>query len=165
MQTMVLIQANLDDMTAEHLAFSSERLLQAGAVDAWTEPIVMKKGRAAHTLCCLADPVRQDDLLTIFFRHTTTLGVRIQTVDRAALFRKTVTPRTEWIDTEREGKVDVKVAMLGDEVVSMKAEFDHCRIISLATDVPIQTVAEQAVRRAREQLEPNKLQRCFSADV
>jgi uncharacterized protein (DUF111 family) len=69
-----------------------------------------------------------------------------------------ITVQTEWNEAAppNYGRVDVKVAYLlsgkDEEIVSVKAEFDHCRAISMVTNIPIQTVANQAVRLAQEQL-------------
>lgn len=146
---MLLLQTNIDDMTPEHLQFCVERLLSAGASDVWTIPIGMKKGRAAQSLQCLCNEPLRDIILSLLFRHSSTLGVRLQAVDRASLYRRIVTVSTKWNDAP----VDVKVAYMlnGDqeEIVSTKAEFDHCRTISLATNIPIQVIADEAVRLAR----------------
>jgi uncharacterized protein (DUF111 family) len=148
---MMLLETNIDDMSGEHLAFCVDQLLLQGAADAWVTPIVMKKGRAAHTLHCLCREDQTDALLPIVFRHSTTLGVRTQSIDRVSLERKMFTVQTEWIDTMRQGLVDVKVGYLGaGKVVSVKAEFDHCKEIALERNIPIQSVADQAVRKAKE---------------
>jgi uncharacterized protein (DUF111 family) len=148
---MMLLETNIDDMSGEHLAFCVEQLLLTGAVDAWVTPIVMKKGRAAHTLHCLCREDQTDVLLPVVFRNSTTLGVRTQSIDRVALERKIFTVQTEWIDTTRQGLVDVKVGYLGaGKVVSVKAEFDHCKEIALEVGIPIQAVADQAVRKAKD---------------
>jgi uncharacterized protein (DUF111 family) len=136
-----------------------ELLLKNGAVDAWVAPIVMKKGRSAHTLHCLcfADsnaqlpdiPSSRDKLLEIMFRHTTTLGARLSHVSRAALRRSLVTVQAPFPETSRKGLVDVKVGYLDEEVISIKAEFDHCRKISEETGVPLKDISELAIRLAR----------------
>ncbi|KAI2504764.1 Protein of unknown function DUF111 [Fragilaria crotonensis] len=148
--SLTLLEANLDDTTAEALAFAMEVLLSNGALDAWVTPIVMKKGRAAHTLHCLcsdSDIHKSQELLVLIFRHTTTLGVRInRDVERAALRRSFASVQTPYLEQERQGMVDVKIGYLGDEVVSVKPEFDHCRAISVATDVPIQRIVDAAIR-------------------
>jgi len=74
---LVLLEANIDDMAAALLAHARDQLLEAGAFDAWTEPIGMKKGRAAAKLCALV-PVDDEARYTgIFLAETTTLGVRV----------------------------------------------------------------------------------------
>ena len=149
---MTLLEANIDDTTAEHLAFCVEELLLAGAADAWVAPIVMKKGRAAHTLHCLCHTRQTDALLSVIFRNSTTIGVRTQPIDRVALRRIMLTVQTEWVNTKREGRVDVKVGYLGEDVMSVKAEFDHCKEICREAGVTIQSVSDQAVQRARTML-------------
>lgn len=151
MDQLTQLEANLDDMTAEALAFAVERLLDKGALDAWIVPIVMKKGRAAHTLCCLCNSQDSYSLLKVMFRHTTTLGVRIhEHVNRAALRRSFVTVESPF---HHDSRIRVKVGYLGEEIVSCKAEFEDCARISRETDVPIQQVGDDAVMRARRQLE------------
>jgi uncharacterized protein (DUF111 family) len=150
---MSVLEANIDDCTSERLSFCVELLLLAGAADAWVTPIVMKKGRAAHTLHCLCQAHQRDCLLTTIFRHCATLGVRIKSVDRASLARKTLPVQTKWKNVESEGLVNVKVGYLADKVVSIKAEFDDCRRISLATGEPIRDVSDCAERLMREILE------------
>ena len=113
----------------------------------------MKKGRAAHTLHCLSSMEQKDKLLRVLFRHSTTLGVRVQKIERAALQRKMLSVQTKWEDSKSKGKVNVKVGYLGAEMLSMKAEFDDCQQISLATGEPVQLIADTAVRLAREQIE------------
>lgn len=147
-QNMFQLECNIDDQSPEHLAFCVQQLLQAGAPDAWTSPATMKKGRAAQTLHCLAHPGQRDTMLEVMFRHSTTLGIRVQPVSRMALRRSTLTIETRW------GPVDVKIGYWrDDEVVSVKAEFDDCRAVALEATVPIQQVADEAVRLARLQLD------------
>ena len=156
MDTLNHLEANLDDTTAEALAFGIEILMKHGAIDAWVTPIVMKKGRAAHTLHCLCHSSEEttNKLLTTMFRQTTTLGVRIhRNVERAALCRSLVSIQTPFIDQERQGKVDVKVGYLGDEIVSVKPEFDHCKAISVATNVPLKRISDVTIQEFYKTLE------------
>lgn len=155
---MSLLEANIDHCTAERLAFCVDRLLQDGASDAWVTPIVMKKGRAAHTLHCLCQTQLMDTLLEVMFRNSTTLGIRVKRIDRVALQRTLVTVQTKWANiASSEGFIDVKVGYLDGEVVSMKKnECEHCKKIALATGEPVQVVVELAVQLAREQLSPDR---------
>jgi len=157
-ESLTLVQANLDDITPEILSHTVDILLQNEAVDAWVEPIVMKKGRSAHTLNCLChqtsdksgafDATHTNKLLEIIFRHTTTLGIRIQhNIERAALHRQILRVQTKYgvgDHQAQDGWVDVKIGKLGSEIVSMKAEFDHCKIISEKTSIPIKLIADDA---------------------
>ncbi len=68
---------NIDDMSPERVAYLTEKLLDAGASDAWQEPIAMKKGRLAVKVCALCPPEREQAVRACFFRHSSTLGVRV----------------------------------------------------------------------------------------
>ena len=96
-QPVVLVEANLDDATGETLAHAVEELLAAGAHDAWITPIVMKKGRPAHTVSALADPAVASRVREVLARETGTLGVRATTYERWPQWpvRSTRSPSTE----------------------------------------------------------------------
>lgn len=83
------LACNLDDMTGEALGFALERLLEAGALDAWTQAIGMKKSRPGVMLCVLCKPIDREVMSSLLFRHTTTLGVRARPWQRSVLERKT----------------------------------------------------------------------------
>ena len=148
------IIANIDDMTPEHLSRATEVLLENGALDVWTHPIIMKKGRVAQSLNCLckSDGESSACLLELIFRHTTTLGVRIErTIERATLQRKfvrAVVPCNETVS----GEISVKIGMLGDDVVSCKAEYDECVKLAISTGLPVQDIARKAEDLAKEKL-------------
>jgi len=178
---VTLLQANIDDASAEVMSYAIDLLMQNGALDAWLQPIVMKKGRSAHTLNCLcysqsgsfkktlAHEVQgkgsPNHLLDIIFRHTSTLGIRIQRdFERAALNRNVIEVQTIYgvsNDKARGGLVDVKIGMLGSEIVSIKAEFDHCRLISEETGVPIKLIADFATKAAQDKLRRSLLKMAF----
>lgn len=154
MHTLAHMQANIDDATPELLAHAIDLLINNGAIDAWVHPIVMKKGRPAHSLHCIChcepDQSAEHRLLNIMFRHTTTLGIRIQRdILRAALERRFVEVQLPYSDNARGGRVDVKISSFKDgEVVSVKAEFDHCKVVSEESSVPLKIVSSAAERLA-----------------
>jgi len=169
---LTLLETNIDDMTAEHLSFATELLMQhEGVVDCWLTPILMKKGRAAHTLhclyrCCSASSSHQEedststitDVLRLIFQHTTTLGVRVQShetgVRRVSLRRTMLTVPVEVADG-KDGKkrwatnIDCKVGYLGSDIVSVKAEFDQCKTVALDSQQSVQSISDQVIHRAR----------------
>ncbi len=101
---VVELAANIDDMTPELLANARDELLKAGALDAWLEPIGMKKGRAATKLCVLARPADEERLAGAIMRETTTLGVRV----------------TEWRRYEAERRVETFASSLGEVRVKVR---------------------------------------------
>ncbi|GFH58880.1 hypothetical protein CTEN210_15356 [Chaetoceros tenuissimus] len=148
---LTLLQANLDDITSEHLAFAMDLLIESGAVDAWVGHIVMKKNRSAHQLNCLYHSNKgesmDEKMLDIIFRHTTTLGIRIQRdVERISLKRSMLSVKTEY------GDINVKVGTLGSENVSLKAEFEDCKKISIETGIPIKAISDLAVQLAKQKI-------------
>lgn len=92
----------VDDMTGEELGFALERLLEGGALDAYTLPAGMKKSRPGVLLQVLCRPEDRDGLLELMFRHTTTLGVREAALRRHTLERRTVTADTPWGSVRRK---------------------------------------------------------------
>lgn len=96
-ESVTLLEANIDDMTGEALGYAMDALLQAGAVDAWFEPIYMKKNRPAVKLCALAK-TDADLIEKTMFSHTSTIGVRRSEMARNELPRKQITLQTEYGD-------------------------------------------------------------------
>jgi uncharacterized protein (DUF111 family) len=135
-------------MTPEHLSFVADLLLQQGANDAWLNHILMKKGRPATELNCLCRDDKAQEMLVTLFRQTTTLGVRVWT-STAGLQR--VSLRREMITVQYCRKpVQVKVAYLGKEPVSIKPEFDQCAQLSQETNIPIIDVTDEVKALAKD---------------
>ena len=86
---VIELSCNVDDMTGEAIGFATERLLDAGALDVYTEPIGMKKSRPGTCIRVLCRPADKEALLQGLFRHTTTLGVRQQRLQRYVMARQT----------------------------------------------------------------------------
>jgi len=146
-----LIETNLDDLSPEVVAYVSERLLEAGALDVYTTPIIMKKGRAGATLSVIAAQAKVDALVDLIFGETTTLGVRMFDTVRRKLPRSERIVATEW------GNVRVKVAFHEGRVRDISPEYDDCRRLAMSKRVPIRRVVEAAVQAGRsiaEGLEP-----------
>ena len=117
------ISCNLDDMTGEDIAFAAEHILQAGALDVFTESIYMKKGRPAVKLTVLARPEDEERLAGEIFRHTSTIGVRMHTDRRYELAR-----RSEQRETPL-GTIEVKISE-GFGVRREKIEFTSLKQIA-----------------------------------
>jgi uncharacterized protein (DUF111 family) len=113
-----VLEANVDDLDPRIWPTVLQSLLDAGAADAWLVPIVMKKGRPAHTLAVLTPPDRRDLLRTLMFDLTSTTGVRETGVHRMALARF-------WVAVSvTDGQVRVKVAHRDGQIVHATPEFE-----------------------------------------
>lgn len=132
---VVELACNLDDMTGEAVAFACETLLENGALDVWTAPITMKKGRSAVMLSCLAKPERERELTDLMLRHTTTLGVRTHRWQRTVLER-----RVETVDTPL-GAMKRKVAE-GQSVSRTKWEYEDLAAAARARGMSLEEVKE-----------------------
>src|SRR6185295_318468 len=119
-----------------------EALFAAGALDVWSTPILMKKGRPAQQLSALCEPARGAEVERAFFLHSTTLGIRVRPVRRATLPRSLATVETAY------GPVRVKVAGLDGEPIGAQPEFDDCRRRAAAAGVPVRRVWAAAVAAA-----------------
>lgn len=139
-EPLVELRANLDDATGELVAYALERLLAAGALDAWAAPLVMKKGRPAVQLACLARPEQAPALAGLFLRETPTLGVRWSAAERLAAGRDWVEAATPW------GPVRVKRKLLGGQVAGAAPEYEDCAAIARAHGVPLTAVYAAALR-------------------
>ena len=153
-QPVVLLEANVDDVTGEALGYAIEALLDAGAHDAWVTPIVMKKGRPAHTVSVLADPSLAAELRAVLVRETGTLGVRGQTLERWPQSRS-----FDEVDRRRPASSRVKVA--GGRV---KAEHDDAARAARALGLPLRevTARAEAAWRARSRPDAPSVLACVS---
>ncbi len=131
------LSCNLDDMTAEALAFASEELFKAGALDVWTEAIGMKKGRPGLKLSCLCRPEQREALLKALFLHTSTLGVRENRCRRAVLERSAYTKETAL------GPVRFKQAQ-GWGVCREKPEYEDLARLAREKGLSLRQAEEQA---------------------
>lgn len=144
---VAVIEATVDDMTAEALGYFAERALAEGALDVTFAAVQMKKGRPGTAITLLAEPHDFERLSRLVFRETTTIGFRYRESARRVLARETVTVETV------VGPVRVKLARLDGEVVNAAPEYDDCREAALRTGIPIrevQALAEAAYRQEAE---------------
>jgi hypothetical protein len=137
-QPVVLLEANVDDVTGETLGHAIGVLLEAGAHDAWVTPIVMKKGRPAHVVSALVDPAGVGAVSAVMVRETGTLGVRGTTLERWPQ------PRTT-LEVEVDGyRLRTKVA-----AGRIKVEHDDAARLARRTGLPLREVVARAEAAAR----------------
>ncbi len=118
-----LLEANVDDAPGEILGAAVEKLLSSGALDAWLEPIVMKKGRGAYKLCALVKSNYRERLARLLMRETGTLGVRHHRVGRMIAERRVVEIELPY------GNCRVKIGSLdGEDFVAAPEYSDAARL-------------------------------------
>jgi uncharacterized protein (TIGR00299 family) protein len=137
-EDVVLLEANVDDFDPRLWPGVLANLLEAGADDAWLVPILMKKGRPAHTLCVLAKPGLTAPLRNQIFRDTTTLGVR------QGPLRKTVVARTFTTMTVAASTISVKVGHVDGVIVQVMPEFEDVAAAARATGRPERVILQEA---------------------
>jgi uncharacterized protein (TIGR00299 family) protein len=137
---VVVLEANVDDLDPRAWPAVLADLLAAGALDAWLTPVLMKKGRPAHVVSALAEPVAVPAVRAVLFRGTTTLGVRESVVARQVLAR-----RLHTVDVGGQ-PVAVKLGLGPDgEVVNAMPEWEDVVRAAAALDRPVKSVLAQAM--------------------
>jgi uncharacterized protein (TIGR00299 family) protein len=136
----VLIETNIDDMSAQHVELLIERLFAAGAYDAWTAPITMKKGRPALLVSAIGPASAQAAIAGTMIEQSTTLGVRVQPIERIKAERRIETVVTRW------GEVRVKLRGWNGRVIDVAPEYDDCAAIARHEDLPLRTIWNEAHR-------------------
>jgi len=133
-----LLEANIDDAPGELLGPAVERLLAAGALDAWLEPIMMKRGRGAYKACALALSGDRERLARLLMRETGTLGVRHHVVGRTVAERRRVVVDLPY------GKCLVKVGSIDGEDFVVAPEYADAARLAGKTGLPLPRVYEDA---------------------
>ena len=142
----LLIEANVDDMTAELFAYTTEQLLQAGALDVWSTAIQMKKGRPAHKLSVLCEPGQRQMMIDTLLRESTTIGLRISPVERYKTAYSIETISTSL------GDIRIKVARDGYRVLNRAPEYEDCKRIAQEKNLSLKEV----IQRVFHSIESNR---------
>lgn len=133
-RAMVLIETNVDDMTGEMLAYVQEKLLAAGAADAWFTSIQMKKGRPGVMLSVICSEAEEEAVARLLLRETSTLGVRVRPVHRWEAEREVMEFESSL------GPAAVKVKRLPDEPPRIAPEYEACKRLAEASGLPLAEV-------------------------
>ena len=135
-----MLETNLDDLPAEQVGHATSRLLEAGALDVFVTPVLMKKNRPGVVISVLAGPGKMGALEELLFRETTTLGVRRYPVSRRALKRAPVTVETAM------GPVKGKLGWPEgpDRPPRFRPEYDDCVRVAHEKNLPLPQVFEAA---------------------
>ena len=125
-----VIEANIDDLNPQVLAYAAERLMEAGALDVALQPLVMKKGRPGNLLRVIARPEDRERLAQLIFAETSTLGLRMYTAERRVQARTCVEVATAY------GTVRIKISSDG----SYAPEYEDCRKLASESGVPLREI-------------------------
>jgi uncharacterized protein (TIGR00299 family) protein len=143
MDTIAVLETNLDDISSEVLGDFVERALKVGALDVVHTPIQMKKNRPGVQLSVFCAECDADQFCEMILRETSAFGVRRTLTERRKLQRETRTVTTP------HGEVTVKLGKLNGEIVQVAPEYESCRAIATKADVPLKAVYDAAVAAAR----------------
>jgi uncharacterized protein (TIGR00299 family) protein len=138
---ITVLEANLDDLSPQVLAYAMERLLAEGALDVFSVPVQMKKSRPGALLTVLAKIEDANRLTKLIFAETTTLGVRSREERRQTLARRWENVNTTW------GPVRIKIASMNGTVSNYAPEYEDCRALAEAQHVPLRTVMQEAIQQ------------------
>ena len=145
-ETIVQVETTVDDMSPQLYEPLLERLLEAGALDVWLTPVIMKRSRPGVVLTALCEPARVADLSRLLFEESSTIGVRWTAYQRARLEREMVR-----LDTAH-GPVTFKVSRLDGRAITVTPEFEEIRRIARDRGLPVREVLEQARTEGRRLL-------------
>jgi pyridinium-3,5-bisthiocarboxylic acid mononucleotide nickel chelatase len=139
-ETIIVLEANLDDLNPQIFGYVMDRLLEEGALDAFGMPVQMKKNRPGMLLTVLCKPEDAGELAQLIFTETTTLGVRRRDEMRQTLARRWESVGTPW------GDVRIKIASMNGTVTNYSPEYEDCRRIAAEHHVPLKLVIQEAAR-------------------
>lgn len=141
-ESVDVLETQIDDMSPEFYSFLGEKLGDSVVLDYYYTPVYMKKGRPATLVTVITPAGRAREAARVLLTHTSTLGVRYRSAARLVLEREMITVATKW------GEVRVKVAYVGGRGPKIAPEFEDCRAIACAHDLPLDTVYQEAVSAA-----------------
>ena len=142
---VVVLETNLDDLSPELVPDAIERCFEAGALDVWTVPVQMKKGRPGFVLAALARPEAQAAIARTLLEETSALGVRVSRLERYELDRE------ERLVEVAGGSVRIKVGLLDGRVVNVAPEHDDCVSVAKASRRSVKSIWAEALARAHDE--------------
>ena len=145
-ETVTQLETTIDDMSPQLYEPLMDRLFEAGALDVFLTPVIMKRSRPGTVLTALCPPDRVNDLSRVLFEESPTIGVRWSEMARTRLPREMVTLATAY------GAVPFKVSRLGGRVITVTPEFAEVARIAREKSLPVREVLDQARADGRRQL-------------
>ncbi len=144
-ERVLVVETNIDNVSAEDLGYLVGAVLEAGALDAFLTPLTMKKSRQAQKLSVLCRPERHPELEDLIFRNIPTLGIRSYPVTRRVLERRHREITTPW------GPVRIKEAVRRDTVLHAWPEYEDLKAIAATHDLGIASLREKIMELYRQQ--------------
>ncbi|MCG6553411.1 MAG: nickel pincer cofactor biosynthesis protein LarC [Candidatus Magnetominusculus sp. LBB02] len=139
-----IVETNIDDMSPELYGYVMDKLFQAGALDVYITPIIMKKCRPAAMLTTIAAPGDIEPLTQIILQETSSIGLRYYSTRRKTLQRHIGKISTKY------GEISIKTAVKDGKILNISAEYEDCRRAAEQFAVPIKTVINEALARAND---------------
>ncbi|BBB93305.1 MAG TPA: nickel pincer cofactor biosynthesis protein LarC [Methylomusa anaerophila] len=140
--SVTVIEANIDDLNPQVYPFVLDKLLAAGALDAWITPIIMKKGRPAVKLSALVEGTNKTKAAEIILTETSSIGVRFYEAGRLVADREFLPVITPW------GQVRVKISSYQGKIINVAPEYEDCRKLATERGVPLKVVQHIALKEA-----------------
>ena len=144
-EDIAVLETNIDDMNPQFYDHVIEGLLHAGALDVSLTPVQMKKNRPGIVISVVAHREQVENLLSVLFQESTTLGVRIAEMRRLSL------PRSLHFVKTRFGEIRIKVARKGDTIVNVVPEYEDCKKAAITHNVAISQVYAETQRAWKEE--------------
>jgi uncharacterized protein (TIGR00299 family) protein len=148
LESIFILETQIDDLNPQAIGYIFEALFQTGAVDVFTQPIGMKKSRPGILLTVICHPDRVVQCERVIFRETTTLGIRRSQQTRSILPREIQTVRTKY------GDVRVKIARSNlvdnDQIINIQPEYEDCSALAQQHQIPWREIHQLALNSARE---------------
>lgn len=138
-EEVVLLETGIDDTTPEVLGYLFTRLFNAGALDVFISPALMKKNRPGHTLSVLVSPGKEKETVEAIFKETSTSGIRRSSRERYILPRRSLSVSTPY------GTIRIKEHFLNEEVITASPEFEDCKKCAEKTGLSLQKIYTEAL--------------------
>jgi len=137
METVAVVETNIDDMNPQFYDYAMERLFEMGVQEVFLTPILMKKNRPATLLTVICPADKMPSVTEFLLRETTTLGLRWHEEERALADREILTIQT------RYGRVRIKLAQWGGKVINISPEYEDCKRLAMRKKIPLKDVFEE----------------------
>ncbi len=141
---VAVLETNIDDMNPQVYGYLMDKLLDAGALDVYATPVIMKKSRPGCVLTVIAEKNKAQRLSEIIFEETPTFGIRRHDAERTVLGRKIVEVNTKY------GNIRVKLGFSNRKLITVSPEFDDCAKAAKKAKVPFARVRREAFDAARK---------------